>query len=69
MRDGADTEIRRLERLHQGAELELLLLTARGALSANDARQLGELERRKEQLQGRIAWFQSILEEHAPPRE
>jgi len=69
MRDGLDTEICRLERLHQGAELELLLITARGALSPSEERQLGELERRKEQLQGRIAWFQSILEEHAPPGE
>lgn len=69
MRDGVDTEINRLERLHQGAELELLLLAARGALSPSEERQLSELERRKEQLQGRIAWFQSILEEHAPPHE
>jgi hypothetical protein len=65
MRDGADTEIRRLERLHQGAELELLLLASRGALTPSERQLVSELEQRKQQLQGRIAWFASILEEHA----
>ena len=69
MRDGAYTEIRRLELLHQSAELELLLLAARGALSPHEERQLGEIEQRKQQLEGRIAWFQSILEEHAAARD
>jgi hypothetical protein len=66
MRDGADTEIRRLERLHQGAELELLLLASRASLSPSEALLVREIEQRKEQLQGRIAWFESILREHGP---
>jgi hypothetical protein len=69
MRNGADTEIRRLERLHQGAELELLLLASRGALTPSEHQLVSELERRKEQLEGRIEWFASILQEHAPARE
>lgn len=69
MRDGSDTEIRRLERLHQGAELELLLLSARGVLTPSDRLLVSELEQRKQQLEGRIAWFESILKEDAPARE
>jgi hypothetical protein len=67
MRDGADTEIQRLERLHQSAELELLLIAARGTLTSNERELVSELEQRKQQLRGRIAWFQSILKEHTRP--
>ena len=64
MRDGVDTEIRRLERLHQGAELELLLLSARRYISPAEELRIREIEQRKQQLAGRIAWFESILHEH-----
>ena len=61
MRDGPNTEIRRLELLHQGTELELLLLTARQVLNPSQEELLRELEQRKRQLEGRIAWFESLL--------
>lgn len=60
----AHTEIQRLERLRQGAELERALLEARGALSPSERGELLALERRREQLEHRIAWFQAILREH-----
>lgn len=63
MRDVANTEIRRLERLHQGTELELLLLMARRELNPRQEALLRELEQRKRQLERRIAWFASLLSE------
>jgi len=64
MTRAAQTEIRRLTRLHQGTELQLMLLADRSVLTAADEAKLQSLEQRKLQLQERIAWFEAILREH-----
>jgi len=64
MTRAVQTEIRRLKRLHQSTELELMLLTDRSVLTAADEAQLLALEQRKAQLAERIAWFESMLREH-----
>jgi len=64
MTRAAQTEIRRLTRLHQGTELQLMLLADRSVLTPADEAQLLSLEQRKLQLQERIAWFEAILLEH-----
>lgn len=64
MTRAAQTEIRRLARLHQGTELQLMLLADRSVLTPADEAQLQSLEQRKLQLQERIAWFEAILSEH-----
>lgn len=64
MTQAAQTEIRRLNRLHQGTELQLMLLANRSVLTPADEAQLQSLEQRKLQLQQRIAWFEAILSEH-----
>jgi hypothetical protein len=64
MTQAAQTEIRRLTRLHQGTELQLMLLADRSVLTPADEAQLQSLEQRKLQLQERIAWFEAILLEH-----
>ena len=64
MIQAAENEIRRLTRLHQGTELQLMLLTERSHLTLDDEAKLRELEHRMRQLQGRIEWFESILREH-----
>lgn len=64
MTRAAHTEIRRLTRLHQGTELELMLLTDRSVLTAADEAKLRHLEQRKRQLQERIAWFEAVLHDH-----
>jgi len=64
MIQAAENEIRRLTRLHQGTELQLMLLTERSQLTLDDEAKLRELEQRMRQLQGRIEWFESILREH-----
>jgi len=66
MIQAAHNEIRRLTRLHQGTELQLMLLTERSHLTLDDESKLRELEQRMRQLQGRIEWFESILREHGP---
>ena len=60
----AANEIQRLSRLHQGAELELQLLTRRGYLTPAEQARRQELKQRKLQLKDRIAWFESVLREH-----
>jgi hypothetical protein len=66
MTRAAHDEIRRLIRLRQGADLQLMLLAERerSPLSAADAGKRQELEQRREQLLDRIAWFEGILREH-----
>ena len=64
MTQAAQTEIRRLNRLHQGTELQLMLLADRSVLTAADEAKLRSLEQRKLQLLERIEWFESILREH-----
>jgi hypothetical protein len=64
MTRAAQTEIRRLTRLHQGTELQLMLLADRSVLTPADEAQLQSLEQRKLQLLERIAWFEGILSEH-----
>lgn len=60
----AANEIQRLRRLHQGAELELQLLTHRSYLTPAEQARRVELKKRKLQLKDRMAWFESILREH-----
>ncbi len=64
MIQAAHTEILRLTRLQQGAELQLMLLTGRSSLSNAEQSRLAELEQRLRQLLDRIAWFEAILREH-----
>jgi hypothetical protein len=64
MTRAAQTEIRRLTRLHQGTELQLMLLADRSVLTDADEATMQSLEQRKLQLQDRIAWFEAILREH-----
>jgi hypothetical protein len=64
MTRAAQTEIRRLTRLHQGTELQIMLLADRSVLTPADEAQLRSLEQRKLQLQERIAWFEVISSEH-----
>jgi len=64
MIQAAHIEIRRLTRLHQGTELQLMLLTERSFLTASDEAKVLDLKQRKLQLQERIAWFEAILREH-----
>lgn len=64
MTRAAQCEIRRLNRLQQGTELSLMLLTERGRMSAADEVQLRALEQRRRQLADRIAWFEAIAREH-----
>jgi hypothetical protein len=64
MTRAAQTEIRRLTRLHQGTELQLMLLADRSVLTPADEAKLQSLEQRKRQLLERIAWFETILLEH-----
>lgn len=64
MTRAAHLEIRRLTRLHEGTELELMILTDRTFLSVAERAKVRDLERRKQQLQERIAWFEAVLREH-----
>ena len=64
MTRAAHIEIRRLTRMHDGTELEMMILTDRTFLSVAERAKLRDLERRKQQLQERIAWFEAILREH-----
>ncbi len=60
----AQNEIQRLRRLHQGAELQLILLRGRNFPSAAELTEMRDLKKRKLQLKDRIAWFESIQREH-----
>jgi hypothetical protein len=64
MTRAAHLEIRRLTRLHQGTELQLMLLTERSRLTATEQAKVSDLKQRKRQLQERIAWFEAIVREH-----
>jgi hypothetical protein len=64
MIQAAHSEIRRLTQLHQGTELQLLLLTGQPRRTPVEESQLLELRQRKLQLRDRIAWFEAILREH-----
>src|SRR6185369_14840004 len=64
MIQAAHSEIRRLTHLHDGTELQLMLLTERRPLTAADECRVVELRQRKLQLRDRIAWFEAILREH-----
>jgi hypothetical protein len=64
MTRAAHEEIRRLSRLMQGAELQLMLLSEHRHITAADEEKVRELEQRQRQLLDRIAWFEDILREH-----
>ena len=64
MAQAAQSEIQRLKRLHQGAELQLILLRGRNYLTVAEQSEMRELKKRKLQLKDRIAWFESIQREH-----
>jgi hypothetical protein len=64
MSPAAHPEIQRLRRLHQGLELELLLLTARPYLTPTEQVEVRELKKRKLQLKDRIHWLESLSREH-----
>jgi hypothetical protein len=64
MAQAARNEIQRLKHLHQGAEIQLILLRARTYPSAAEQTEMRELKKRKLQLKDRIAWFESIQREH-----
>jgi len=57
------SEIQRLRRLHQSAELELLLLAARRFPSASEQLELRELKKRKLALKDRISWLEGVFRE------
>jgi len=57
------SEIQRLRRLHQSAELEVLLLSARRFPSAAEQTELRELKKRKLALKDRITWLEGVFRE------
>jgi hypothetical protein len=63
----AHPEIQRLTRMHQGTDLELLLLTARPFLTPTEQIEVRELKKRKLQLKDRICWLESVSREHEDP--
>jgi hypothetical protein len=69
MTRAAHAEIQRLRQLHQGSELQLEFISTRSSPSPRQLNEIRELEERKLQLENRIAWFESILREHANPGE
>jgi hypothetical protein len=64
MTGAVHTEIRRLTRLYQGTELQLMLITERVDLTLADEAKVRDLKQRQVQLRERIAWFEAILSEH-----
>jgi hypothetical protein len=64
MTRAAHTEIRRLIRLYEGAELQLMLINQRLDLTTADEAKVRDLKQRQTQLRERIAWFEAILSEH-----
>jgi DNA-binding transcriptional regulator GbsR (MarR family) len=58
------TEIQRLKRLHQGAELELSVLMNRSYLTPQEELEAHNLEKLSQRLKDRIAWVESVLREH-----
>ena len=69
MSQAAHMEIQRLRRMHQGMDLELLLLTGRPYISPTEMVEIRELKKRKLQLKDRIAWLEAISREHDEPEE
>ncbi|HKO94426.1 MAG TPA: YdcH family protein [Polyangiaceae bacterium] len=57
------SEIQRLRRLHQSAELEILLLAARRFPTAAEQTELRDLKKRKLALKDRIAWLESLFQQ------
>jgi hypothetical protein len=66
MPSAVHTEIQRLNRLHQRADLELALLQKRPRWSPDEEREVLALKRLKLRLKDRMAWVQSVLLEHEP---
>jgi hypothetical protein len=64
MIQAAHSEIQRLTHLHDGTELQLMLLTEQSRLTPAEESKVLELRQRKLQLRDRIAWFEAILREH-----
>jgi hypothetical protein len=64
MNHAAHPEIQRLKRMHQGIDLELLLLTARPYLTPTEQVEVRELKKRKLQLEDRIQWLELLSREH-----
>jgi hypothetical protein len=59
------SEIQRLRRLHQSAELELLLLAARRFPTATEQVELRELKKRKLALKDRITWLEGLFRQQS----
>lgn len=58
------TEIQRLKRLHERADLELALLQRRSRSTPEEEREMLALKRLKLRLKDRMTWVESILREH-----
>jgi hypothetical protein len=65
MSTDAHTEIQRLKRLHERADLELALLQKRSRSTPEEEREKLALKRLKLRLKDRMTWVESILREHA----
>jgi hypothetical protein len=61
----AHTEIQRLRRLHERADLELALLQKRSRSTPDEEREMLALKRLKLRLKDRMTWVESILREDA----
>jgi uncharacterized protein YdcH (DUF465 family) len=58
------SEIHRLKRLHQGAELELGVLRERAYRTPQEELEMLALKKLKLRLKDRIAWIENVLREH-----
>ena len=65
MMEIGQSEIQRLRRLHQSAELELVLLAARRFPTASEQVELRELKKRKLALKDRITWLEAVFREQS----
>ena len=65
MMEIGQSEIQRLRRLHQSAELELVLLAARRFPTASEQTELRELKKRKLALKDRITWLEAVFREQS----
>ncbi|HVZ33065.1 MAG TPA: hypothetical protein VG963_11600, partial [Polyangiaceae bacterium] len=61
----AESEIKRLKRLHQFAHLELILLSALRSPTLQEEQEVIRLTRNERLLEERIAWLEAIANEHA----
>jgi hypothetical protein len=64
MSTDAQTEIQRLKRLHERADLELALLQRRSRSTPEEEREMLALKRLKLRLKDRMTWVEAILREH-----